>query len=58
MECSGGAGLGASLRSLTTAIGQLSNRRLWGQIPDSVEDGLELKEAGGRKTSQEVDAVQ
>lgn len=42
---------------MTAAIGQLSNRKLCNQICNSVEAGLELEEAGEKKTSQDVDAI-
>lgn len=57
MECLCKGVLCANLRSLTAAIGQLSNRKLCNQICNSVEDGLELEEAGERKTSQDVEAI-
>lgn len=42
---------------MTTAIEQLSNRKLCDQIRYGVEDGLEPEEAGERKTSQEVATI-
>lgn len=44
-------------QELTAAVGQLSNRKLYNQICNSVEDGIELGQAGERRISQDVDAI-